>query len=228
MSYFQTPFPYNNNSYSRTSRQVQGKMIIEGNGRITVMPDQAIMNIGVMTENNNVEIAQNENSKISNQVIESIKQLGISTNDIQTLSYTIQPIYDYVEGQSIFKGYQVQHVLEVTVRDLQKAGEVYDAAVSAGANMAGSLRFEVSNKEGYYQEALQLAMKNATEKAMKLGQQIGVTIHVPPTKITEEPVAFAPKELSISFATDTSLQASPPIQKREIEIEAKLSAVFQY
>jgi uncharacterized protein YggE len=228
MSYFQTPFPYDNNSYSRTVRQVQGKMIIEGNGRLTVMPDQAIMNIGVMTENNNVEIAQNENSKISNQVIESIKQLGITSHDIQTLSYTIQPIYDYVEGKSIFKGYQVQHVFEVTVRDLQKAGEVYEAAVSAGANMAGSLRFEVSNKEGYYQEALQLAMKNATEKAMKLGQQIGVTIQVPPTKITEEPVAFAPKELSMSFATDTSLQASPPIQKREIEIEAKISVVFQY
>ncbi|MBO1512033.1 SIMPL domain-containing protein [Metabacillus bambusae] len=228
MSYFQTPFPYNSNSYLRTVRQVQGKMIIEGNGRLTVMPDQAIINIGVMTENNNVEIAQNENSKQSNQVIEALQQLGISSHDIQTLSYTIHPIYDFVEGKSIFKGYQVQHVFEITVFDLQKVGEVYEAAVSAGANMAGSLRFEVSNKDGYYQEALQLAMKNATEKAMKLGQQIGVTIHVPPTKITEESVSIAPKELSISFATETSLQASPPIQKREIEIEAKISAVFQY
>jgi uncharacterized protein YggE len=203
-------------------------MTLEGTGKLSILPDLAIISIGVMTENKNVEVAQNENSVLSNQVIESLKRIGILENDIQTLSYTIQPIYDFVEGKSILRGYQIQHIFEITVRDLQKAGAVYQSAVSAGANMAGSLRFEVSNREAYYQEALQLAMKNATEKALKLGQQLGVDVQPIPTKVTEEAEAVTPRELAISFSADTSLQAAPPIQRGELEIQAKVIAVFQY
>jgi uncharacterized protein YggE len=227
MTYFQRPYLHNN-THLASARQDQGKMILEGTGRISVMPDQAVINIGVMTENKNVEVAQNENSVLSTQVIESLKRIGILDHDIQTLSYTIQPIYEFVEGKSIFSRYQIQHVFEITVRDLQKAGAVYESAVTAGANMAGSLRFEVSNNEVYYQQALQMAMKNATEKAMKLGQQIGVNVQIIPAKITEEPKPISPREFSVAFAADASSQATPPIQRRELEIQAKITAVFHY
>ncbi|KKI90609.1 hypothetical protein WQ54_20120 [Bacillus sp. SA1-12] len=203
-------------------------MSVDGAGRLTVIPDQAIINIGVMTENKDVEAAQNENSKRSKQVIEALKKIGVSDDDIQTLSYTIQPIYDFVEGKSILRGYQIQHVFELTVRDIEDAGVIYKTAVSAGANMAGSLRFEVTNEETYYQKALQLAMKNATEKAVKLGEQLGVTVKQPPVKVTEVPSAISPKELSLSAAPESSFQAAPPIQRREIEIEARVSTEFQY
>ncbi|MGM7722415.1 SIMPL domain-containing protein [Metabacillus sp. Hm71] len=227
MNYFQTPYIFHRSSV-RSVRQAQGKMIVEGTGRLTVMPDKAIIHIGVMTENKDVEAAQNENSKRSQQVIEALKKIGMTDDDIQTLSYTIHPVYDFVEGKSILRGYQIQHVFELTVRDLQKAGGIYKTAVSAGANMAGSLRFEVTNEQSYYQKALQLAMKNATDKAVKLGEQIGVTIQQPPVKITEAPSVIKPKELSLSIAAEASFQAPPPIQRREIEIEANVSAVFEY
>ena len=146
----------------------------------------------------------------------------------QTLSYTIQPIYDFVEGQSIFRAYQIKHILEVTVHDLNKVATVYEASVAAGANVSGGVRFEVSNVAVYYQEALQLAMNDATDKALKLGQQIGVKIMLPPAKITEEPTSISPREVALSYSTDIPLQAAPPIQRSALEIQAKITAIFHY
>ena len=223
MTYFQRSIPH-----FSSGKHIQGQMILGGTGRKSMIPDQAVINIGVMTENKHVENAQKENANLSNQVIESLKKIGILKNDTQTVSYTIQPIYDFVEGQSIFRAYQIKHIFEVTVHDLNKVAAVYEASVAAGANMSGGVRFEVSNVAVYYQEALQLAMKDATDKALKLGQQIGVKIMLPPAKITEEPTSISPRELALSFSADIPLQAAPPIQRSELEIQAKITAIFHY
>ncbi|MCM3651857.1 SIMPL domain-containing protein [Metabacillus litoralis] len=223
MTYFQRSIPH-----FSSGKHIQGKMILGGTGRKSVIPDQAVINIGIMTENEHIENAQKENSALSNQVIESLEKIGILKNDIQTLSYTIQPIYDFVEGQSIFRAYQIKHIFEVTVHDLNKVATVYEASVAAGANMSGGVRFEVSNVAFYYQEALQLAMKDATDKALKLGQQIGVKIILPPAKITEEPTLISPREVALSYSTDIPLQAAPPIQRSTLEIQAKITVIFHY
>ncbi|QGQ46081.1 SIMPL domain-containing protein [Metabacillus sediminilitoris] len=216
------------NTRVTNTNHVRGKMIVEGTGKLNVMPDQAVITIGVMTEDKNVEAAQQENSELANKVIASLHTNGILARDIQTVSYTIQPVYEYSDGKSVLIGYQIQHMLEVTVRDFEKVGIIYASAVSSGANIAESLRFEVSNNELYYQQALQLAMKNATEKAMKLGQQIGVTTHNVPIKVTETPKSISPREYAFSLAAESSTQQPPPIQRRSIEIIATISAVFQY
>ncbi|MED4531725.1 SIMPL domain-containing protein [Metabacillus fastidiosus] len=206
--------------------RLQHTMRVQGAARIKIMPDLAVINVGIMTENEQVNTAQQENAVRSNQVIQTLKNTGISDNDIQTISYTVQPKYDYVEGASVFKGYRVEHILEVTIRDIQKIGEVYDAAVSSGANVISSLQFKLSNEDVYYKKALQLALENAKEKAKALGQQMGTAVLSIPINIKEEgsPVLFQAK--AAPFMTQE--QAATPIQRREVEIEAKVAATFQY
>lgn len=217
---------YYQHSYVRDT-SLRRKMIVEGLGHLTVAPDHVIIRIGVSTEQLNVSDAQAENSLLSKQLLEALKELEIKDHDIETVVYTIQPIYEYVDGNSILKGYQVQHIYEVTVRDLQKISTVYGIAVSSGANLSGDIRFDVSNLDAYYQQALQLAMKNATEKALKLGNEMGVTILHPPLNVKEESLETLPRGM-VSFADAVSLQGNPPIQNQQIEIKAKLSVVFLY
>ncbi|MED4452220.1 SIMPL domain-containing protein [Metabacillus fastidiosus] len=218
-------FP-NYHTRNRADVRLQHTMRVEGTARIKIMPDLAIINVGIMTENEQVNAAQQENAVRSNQVIQTLKNAGISDNDIQTISYTVQPKYDYVEGASVFKGYRVEHILEVTIRDIQKIGEVYDAAVSSGANVISSLQFKLSNEDVYYKKALQLALENAKEKAKALGQQMGTAVLPIPINIKEEgsPVPFQAK--AATFMAQE--QAATPIQRREVEIEAKVAATFQY
>ena len=77
-----------------------------------------------------------------------------------------------MDGRSILKGYEVEHQLEVTIKDLSKVGTVYDVAIKSGANRSGGVQFSVTNPDAYYREALKRAAHNAREKAEGLAQQL--------------------------------------------------------
>ncbi|GAA3322458.1 hypothetical protein GCM10020331_042430 [Ectobacillus funiculus] len=51
------------------------------------------------------------------------KRSAFKKKDIQTLSYTITPEYDYKDGVSSLRGYRVEHLYEVTVLNVQKKQE---------------------------------------------------------------------------------------------------------
>jgi uncharacterized protein len=220
---------YYPNYYVRNTSTNNDKstLTLQGIGKLTATPNLGVLSIGVMTENENVQVAQQENAIRSNQVIQVITNKGIPKDDIQTSSYTIQPNYDYQDGKSVLKGYRVEHLFEITIRNLQQAGEIYDAAIEAGANIAGNLDFQVSNYEAYYQQALQVAIKNAQEKAKSISAQLGVPLNPIPVKITEEHSPVAPM-FKVAYATEPSVQANTPIQSRDIDVNASVIAVFHY
>lgn len=145
--------PYRQPYQSYRSNQLF-TMTVDGNGHITARPNQAKLTLGVMTEHPNVQAAQQENAEISNRVIEGLKQMGIDESDLKTTLYSVQPRYDYHDGKSILRGYEVEHLFEVTIKDLSKIGNVYDIAIKNGANRSGNIQFQITDAAIYYQEAL--------------------------------------------------------------------------
>jgi len=63
-----------------------------GKGTVSVKPDVAEAVIGVITENAQLEVAQEENAKATQQVINSIMEIGVLPKYIQTQNYNIRPI----------------------------------------------------------------------------------------------------------------------------------------
>ena len=203
-------------------------MSVEGKGQITVSPDQAKLTLGVVTENSNVQIAQQENAVISNSVIDALKQLGIEESAIKTTIYSVQPRYDYVEGKSIFRGFEVEHLLEVTVKDLSTVGLVYDVAIKNGANRSGGIQFLVANPDVYYREALKRALHNAREKAEGLAQAIGAVLNNIPTQIVEQDQQ---ERIYPAFSTQVAsatTQEAPPIQTGNFTIPARVKVHYSY
>lgn len=203
-------------------------MTLEGEGHVTAIPDQAKINIGVSTENPNVQQAQQENTRISNQIIDALKRIGISENDIKTASYSVFPRYDYIEGKSILRGYEVEHLFEVTIRDLTKTGPVYDEAIRNGANRSGLVQFLVSNQERFYQEALIKAMTNAGNKAAVLAKTIGAPLHPIPVKITERNFQQGSSPRPFMQTAGVSTEGPPPIQEGRYTITANVIVVYSY
>lgn len=204
-------------------------LTIEGEGQIKVSPDQATITLGVITENPNVQIAQKENTAISNSVITVLKQIGIDDNEIRTTVYSVNPRYDFIEGKSILKGYEVEHHFEVTVKDLTTIGNVYDTAMKNGANRSGMIQFFVANPDVFYQEALKQAMENAQKKAKEISSTIGATLSPMPIKITElrdQPLRPFPS-FSATAAPVTKNEV-PPIQTGDYTIVARVRVVYVY
>ncbi|WP_462413221.1 SIMPL domain-containing protein [Neobacillus sp. Marseille-QA0830] len=202
---------------------------VEGKGKVTVQPDQANISIGVVTTNEDVQTAQQENAVITNRIIASIRQAGIEQDDIKTTVYSVNPRYDFVEGKSVFKGYEVEHQLQITIKDLSKVGMVYDLAIKEGANRSGNIQFQNTQEDFHYLQALTLAVNDALAKAQQIAHTIRVNLNRIPLRVIEQiptPHFFTPVSAeSVAFAAKST---TTPIQPGENTLNATVRVVFQY
>lgn len=200
-------------------------MTVTGIGNLSVAPDTVQIQLEVHTENKQVGQAQQENAVAMNQVIASLLQLGISRENIQTVSYNITPQYDYVDGKQLFRGFEVVNAITVKISNIEQVGNVIDVAVQNGANSISSIHFTIDDEQLYYQQALSLALVNALDKAQTMANTMQLQLDPKPIKIVEEhrtesvaPRMYAAKEMS----------GSTPIEQGQITINATVIVQFQY
>lgn len=198
---------------------------VTGKGALAVPPDYAELQIGVITDAMEVTKAQRENAVIMNRIIQSLLELGIAREDIQTEIYNVTPKYDYIEGKQVFRGYEVTNAITVKVKNLNDVGKVIDTAVKNGANQISQIQFKIENENFYYQQALRLALKNAQEKARTIAQSLKLSYMPIPIEIVEESIGGP-----ILYKTVTMTQQSveTPIEQGVITISAEVRVKFQY
>lgn len=214
---------YNLYDYNNTKRTNKIKVI--GKGTLSVKPDLAEVIVGVTTENTQLEAAQEENARITQQVISSLKGIGVLPKYIQTQSYNVRPAYDYVDGKQVFRSYEVSNSLKVLIRNINLAGEIIDMAVQNGANIISGINFIVSDEINHYYEALRLAVEDAQNKATVIANKLKVNLNTIPIQVNEQ------ERGSIAPLTVMSLKAvggSTPIEAGENKITADIEAVFIY
>ncbi|MBV6714179.1 SIMPL domain-containing protein [Paenibacillus chitinolyticus] len=198
---------------------------VTGDGIVSVIPDQAAIVLGAVTEGESLSPLQAENARIISAVIDSLLQLGISRDNIQTDEFRIDPQYDFQDGKQIFRGYRVTHLLKITTERVGESGTIVDTAVSKGANSVSGISFRTSQPQKYSKEALDLAVRNAREKAQTIAASLGVTLAAVPESVREisrqnEPVPFKASVLAASPAT--------PIQPGELQVYAAVSARYTF
>jgi len=216
-------YDYNLDDYD--SVKYGNKLKVFGKGILSVKPDIAEVMLGVITENIQLEVAQQENAKITNQVINSIEEIGVLPKNIQTQNYSIRSNYDYINGKQIFRGYEVSNNLKVIITNINSVGEIIDTAVKNGANNVSGINFIVSDQTKYYYEALRLATTDAQNKASIMANKLSVRLNIIPIQINE-----IDKGTITPLGVMTLKQASgaTPIEAGENAITADIEAVFIY
>ena len=184
---------------------------VTGEATLQATPDQAIITLGVQTENVDPKIAQQENAQTISEIITVLKELGIAETNIKTSDYRIDPQYNYIEGKEIFKNYKVHHMLQIKTKDIEKVGSIIDAAVKRGANSVSNIRFSLANSDSYYNQALTIALNNAYEKALTLTRAIDAPLHPIPIQMEE---LSAPTPPVAYQATSYVKASSTPVMPR--------------
>lgn len=199
---------------------------VSGEGKVTANPDRAIVTVGVITESKNLAQAQQENNEKATAIINALLALGIGPEKIKTVEFRVDPEYDYVEGKQVFRGYKITHLLQVTVDQIGMTGRVVDTAVRQGANYVANIQLTVSDPEGYYNQALSLALINSLEKAEILAKTMGVTVGSVPFDIQE--LTQAPPQPRLYQIAAAEKSAPTPIQPGEMNIVAHIKAKYDY
>ncbi|WP_368504598.1 SIMPL domain-containing protein [Alkalihalophilus sp. As8PL] len=197
---------------------------VTGEGVVQVVPDRAQLTLGVVTEDTTVSNAQQKNNELITEIISALNTLGIPEDQIKTVTYRIEPRYDFIDGQQQFRAYEVTHMVQVNVEDLTQTGAVVDAAVENGANMVTSIQFTVADPTNLYHEALQLALEDARGKANAMTDTLNVSLVETPVKVIERsvggPVRFYDGAMLSSAAT--------PIQPGSISIQASVEVIYSF
>src|SRR5262249_35711090 len=86
-----------------------------------------------------------------------------------------QPVYAQQEPRSL-TGYSVSNQVSVTIRQIDKVGDVLDRVVAAGATDAGNIAFLVSDPSKALDQAREAAIADARRKAEVFAKAGGVRL----------------------------------------------------
>ena len=203
---------------------------VGGNGVVKVKPNVATISMNVLTENKDAKKAQEENAKIIDKIKkEIINKYKLKEEAINTINYTVRPAYDYVEGKQIFRNYVVEHTLEITLKDIQKAGEMVDTLVASGATTVNNIKFGIQDESEAYNTALQNAIQNALNKANAITTALGVK-NATPIAITEQSESIGLIQENAMVMQDSLAlgKTSTTIQQSDIQVTAKVQVTLQW
>lgn len=199
-----------------------GGISVTGRGTVSVTPDVAYVTLGVETADADAAKARNANDEAMAKVYAAVKGFGVAGDDITTEDYAIYPRYDD-NGRKI-TGYTVRNTVSVRVKNLDKLGDVLTAAGEAGANTAGNIRFDVSDRTAAYNEALASAMEKARARAEVMAGACGVKLGAA-TAINESSSYSGPVYAQPEAAMDTK-GVTVPVSEGQLEVTASVSVVY--
>ena len=157
---------------SQTACEATRTVQVTGAATVNVTPDRALILLGVQSNGATPESVQAANSLAIQKVIKALIAQGVAAKDIATDIYVVEPVYEDYDSLYI-KGYRINNVVAVTLREVSKTSHILVAALGAGANQVVSVEFYTSELRKYRDQARELAMKAAREKAQALAAAAG-------------------------------------------------------
>jgi uncharacterized protein len=160
-----------------SSRAVQ----VSGSAVIKVVPDLVTIQLGVTSNDSTPQGVYDRNTAAIKKVMAAIRLLGVADKDLSTDYYLIHPVYEDYSSLDI-KGYRIDNTIVVNLKDVSKVSQVLAAALSAGANEVVDVQFKTGQLRQYRDQARELAMKAAQEKARDLAgaasAQVGCVLNI--------------------------------------------------
>ncbi|HQJ39748.1 MAG TPA: SIMPL domain-containing protein, partial [Methanoregulaceae archaeon] len=183
------------------------------------------------TEHADVRTAQEQNAMIMDEIITSLLAAGIPRQDIQTVSYNIYPVYEDETrpfGGNV-KYYQVTSMVQVTVREVSRTGEIIDIAVKNGANQVSSVGFSLSpeKEKSLRATVLTQAVGNARSDADVTAAATGVTITGVKSVVVGS--VYVPVAYDNRYSGSAEMKAvsvPTPIETGQIKVTAQVSISY--
>lgn len=207
---------------------------VNATSKMTVIPDKASITIGVDTTKRMPTKAQEENTELVNNVIQTLVDLGAEESNIKTYNYNMYEDYDYTDNGREFIGYTVSCDIDVTGIDVDELGNYITSAVSAGATELNRVKYECSNYDEAYNDALKNAIAMATEKATIMaeasGHKLGKATYISEgyqntyARYVEDYASYSTDELATNSMEKS---ASVDIMPGELEISAEVNMSFE-
>jgi uncharacterized protein YggE len=192
---------------------------VSGTGKVIAVPDRATFSFGVDTRGQTASAALSQSAAAMKRVVDAVKRVGIDEKDIQTQNVSLYPVTSS-DGRHI-EGYAANASVTVRLGNLDRAGPLVDAAVSAGASSVSGPSLDRSDADELQNRALTDAVADARVKAEALaeaaGGSLGDVISVTESGGPMPPVPYAAEALAADMSIEPGTQ----------EIQASVTVTFE-
>ena len=152
---------------------------VNGDAVVKVQPDQIIITFGIETWDKDIRLAKQKNNDIMQKAMKVIKESGVPDKEIQTDYLSIEPRYDDSYEKKDFIGYFVRNTFVVTLSNPEKVEELVSNVLQSGVNYIHGIDFQTTEFNKYREQARELALIAAKEKAEKMASALGQSIGDP-------------------------------------------------
>lgn len=207
-----------------------GTLRVSGQAQVQVPADQTMISFGVETESTSAEEASRANATKMDAVFRSLRGLGIQGLELETYGYSLNPQYQRPRPQEpstpVISGYRVSNQVRVTLPGTDRAGEVLDAGITAGANRVVNLSFQATDTRDARLRALELAVEAAREEALAIATAMGLELG-PALEIQGGASAESPRPLAVAYRAAEGVAPSTPIEAGGQTVSASVSITYR-
>ncbi|SEL14452.1 SIMPL domain-containing protein [Haloferax larsenii] len=197
-----------------------------GTGEVTAEADLAVISVGVTATADSADEARGTVAEDVAAVRDALTEAGIAEDSIQSSGFRIYPEYDYGGEERELVGYRAVHSLTVDVAP-DRAGEVIDLAVGAGASEIRGVQFTLTDetRDELRSEALTKAVDSAKSDADAVASAADLSI----TGVHTANVggSSSPGPYPVAFAEDARGSSAPTeLSPGPVTVSATVEMVY--
>jgi hypothetical protein len=198
-----------------------------GVGEAAAVPDRATIYVAVQTRAPTASAASADNARRVKSVMDTLRLIGITGDQVQTANYNVSPemAYSTIQAQAPRTvAYTVTNSLLLKLKRIDDVARAIDAALAKGANEISSLQFSSSTADSARSVALAAAVGDARTQAEAMARAAGGSLGQLLELSTSVPIR--PMPMVQTFSARAAVQT--PITPGEQTISATVSARWAF
>lgn len=195
-----------------------------GEAAVSAKPDEARIQIGVVTPAQTAEAAAAENANQTTAVLTELRKNMAAGSELRTVNYSIAPQYRYPQpgASPVVDGYVANNTVEVTTRDLASVGKLIDVASKNGANTIHSIDFTVRDDRASRAQALREATQNARADAEAMVSGVGAKLG----RLLSIESSESPRRPIMQMQMGAAMR-NTPIEPGSVDLHASVTVSFE-
>lgn len=209
-------------AFATVTQANERTLSISGSGSVSAVPDQMSLTFWIEERGNKLSSQKTLVDQTTSRLIDNLNQAGVEDKDIRSYQLQIYPRYEQKDdGTTEQNGFVVQREVQVTLVEPENYDSLIDMALAQGVTRVGNVRFEISDQQSLYQQALINAYQQAKSKAEQLAAAAGLEL-TNTLSIAEQSMS-RPVMMQMAEMSSRSDNVSLPGQQT---IEARVEVIF--
>lgn len=200
---------------------------VDGSAELLATPDRATFRMGVEARADTVETARGEVAAAVRRFLEMTRSMDIPDERVSSAAAIVRPEYDWQPQtrERRLLGYRVTRQLVVELHDLDRLGELTEAALKLGVNQVDPPVLDTSRRAALERQALAEAALDARGRATALAEALGATLG--PVRSLQATGSFRPPvPMARTMMVAEADSGADTYQAGQITIVGSVSATF--